>query len=345
MSDPAVTVSPQFQSAITDAGVAGELGPNEWNESRKFGAGSAGHTIARDPAETLGAVWVNHGPISLMNRTGAALAAGDVVKLDSANDASVVLGDTLGNLNSFVVAAAAINSLALGRFARAGVIACLAQGAITRGDYVKKSATSKAVETTGTAVGSGISAPQGSLGIAVTAAAGSVVTVYLFGQTVTERTLTAGAGLANTAAGAGDTLAYRDLGAKALRSTDQSINDATLTAVLWTSEAWDTDTIHDNATNTDRLTCKTAGKYLVVFLGVFASNATGRREFQILDQAAVKVGQAVIPAVSGLSTMMTVTAIVNMAVNDWVQAGVLQTSGGALNFTGSLSSFSMQRIG
>src|SRR5262245_40483526 len=63
--------------------------------------------------------------------------------------------------------------------------------------------------------------------------------------------------------------------ARAYHSANQSINSGTNTTLNFDSERFDSDTIHDNVTNNSRLTCKTAGKYLICCNVRWASNATG----------------------------------------------------------------------
>ena len=68
-----------------------------------------------------------------------------------------------------------------------------------------------------------------------------------------------------------------DISARAYHNTTQSIPNATDTALAMNSEEYDTDTIHDTATNNSRLTFKTAGKYLVWAEIEWAANGTGER--------------------------------------------------------------------
>ena len=56
MSDP-VTVKPAFQSTAVDQGVAGQLGPSEWNAARVFSGGSQGDMCVRDTSSPTGASW------------------------------------------------------------------------------------------------------------------------------------------------------------------------------------------------------------------------------------------------------------------------------------------------
>ena len=136
-------------------------------------------------------------------------------------------------------------------------------------------------------------------------------------------------------------------GARVYHNANQTINDATGTAVAFNSERWDTDTIHDTVTNNSYLTCKTAGKYLIIFSAVFAA-CTSRIYFNIrlngLTIIASTVGES---SVSGI-LQTTCTTIYDLAVNDYVEAIVWQNSGGALalQYLPEYSpEFMMQRIG
>lgn len=121
------------------------------------------------------------------------------------------------------------------------------------------------------------------------------------------------------------------LGAHAYHSANQSLTNNTLTALALNSERWDTDVIHDNTTNNSRLTCKTAGKYLIEGEVEYASHATGRRI------AAIRLGGATYLAATQTSANATdVTAlccnvVYELAVNEYVELIGFQSSGGALN--------------
>jgi hypothetical protein len=98
------------------------------------------------------------------------------------------------------------------------------------------------------------------------------------------------------------------------------------------SERFDTDTIHSTTTNTGRLTCHTAGKYVVIGNITFAGNATGQRTCVIVLNGTTTIAQWNVNAVGGgLGGDMNVSAIWAFAVNDYVELHVIQTSGGALN--------------
>lgn len=171
--------------------------------------------------------------------------------------------------------------------------------------------------------------------------------------------LTATHGVAGTIAGLADIATHAalttgvhsfDKACRATHNANQSINTSTDTWIAFNTEVFDTDTIHDTVTNNGRLTCKTAGTYLIVAQVSFAFHATGRRA-AIITYNAARTLRAIlqVPAVStdNERTDMVVSCILQLAVNDYVEVMVAQTSGGALLVLSLDWSpvFSMVRIG
>ena len=139
------------------------------------------------------------------------------------------------------------------------------------------------------------------------------------------------------------------IAARAFHSTTQSIPNNTSTALNFNSERFDTDVIHDNATNNERLTCKTAGLYLITANIGFAANATGVRA--ILLQLN---GTTFIASINGpnngasASRRLEVSTLYQLAVNDFVTVLAFQDSGGSLNteqVANITPEFSMVRLG
>lgn len=121
----------------------------------------------------------------LTNRTGGGLVFGDIVGLDPANNTSVVLADTQAAARPYVVALDTIADSDPGVFGQVGQATVRVTGAVTRGNYLRKSATSLALEDAGVAQTS--PPPSGALGLALTAAAGpgaGTVTALLWGASV-----------------------------------------------------------------------------------------------------------------------------------------------------------------
>lgn len=119
--------------------------------------------------------------------------------------------------------------------------------------------------------------------------------------------------------------------AKACFTSDQSIPDNTNTVIDWNSEQFDTDDIHDNITNNSRLTCKTAGRYIVQGQISWGASATGRKEIFIRLNGATDVAHYKERIDDGTDTSetswMQVHALLDLQLNDYVELLVFQNSG------------------
>ena len=134
-------------------------------------------------------------------------------------------------------------------------------------------------------------------------------------------------------------------GARVYHNAAQTIANNTGTTLAFNSERYDTDVIHDTTTNNSRLTCKTAGKYLITVNLWWASSAVGDRSLCIKLNGTTHIA---IVRNTGTIRGQVNTTIYDLAVNDYVEVIVLQTSGGVLdvqlesNFS---PEFMMQRLG
>lgn len=137
-----------------------------------------------------------------------------------------------------------------------------------------------------------------------------------------------------------------DKGCRVYNSAAQTIGDASWTALTFDSEAYDTDGMHSTSTNTSRLTCVTAGKYLVHGQVTFAANATGSRWVAIKKNGTFYVNESRPNAGSSSTVVFHVDLLVDLAVNDYVELFVFQTSGGNLNVNGgnATTAFAAQRL-
>ena len=135
---------------------------------------------------------------------------------------------------------------------------------------------------------------------------------------------------------------------RATASAAQSIANATLTMVSFDTEDFDTDTIHDPTTNNTRLTCKTAGTYLIVGGVTVAANATGVRGISIKKNNTSYLGYGTPGnAGAGIQTSGGVIAMAALSVNDYVELEFYQSSGGALysdRIAGAAPTFGMARV-
>ena len=118
-------------------------------------------------------------------------------------------------------------------------------------------------------------------------------------------------------------------------SSAQSIADSTSTTLTFDTEKYDTEAMHSTSANTGRLTCVTAGLYLVGGFTQFASNGTGNRQLQIVHNATTTIGMASEPGFASLGNTLSCSAIYRLAATDYVTLVAYQTSGGSLNAGGA----------
>lgn len=137
-------------------------------------------------------------------------------------------------------------------------------------------------------------------------------------------------------------------GARVYHNAAQSIDTATPTALAFNSERYDTDVIHDTVTNNSRLTCKTAGKYLIIGNLTWQANTTGQRGTSILLGGVTQLAYLYVDPVGSGKPRAFIATIYSLAVNDYVQLIATQNSGIALTIDVEANispEFMMQRIG
>lgn len=143
--------------------------------------------------------------------------------------------------------------------------------------------------------------------------------------------------------------AVADIGARVYHDANQTVATATYTALALNSERWDNDDIHDPTTDNSRLTCKTAGKYIIVGNVSIAQNATGYRSVGIRLNGTTNIAYFEIPnGHASRATWLSISSVYDLAVNDYVELMVEQGSGGNL-LVNSVANFSpefmIQKIG
>jgi hypothetical protein len=122
--------------------------------------------------------------------------------------------------------------------------------------------------------------------------------------------------------------------ARVTHSTAQSIPDFPPGATLaFNTERYDTASIHDNATNNSRLTAPVTGIYAVTAEVDWTPNATGTRELTLMKNGSTFIADDDRDGISVVfgGQSQSVTAQVRLVAGDYVEVGVLQTSGGSLN--------------
>jgi parallel beta-helix repeat protein len=127
---------------------------------------------------------------------------------------------------------------------------------------------------------------------------------------------------------------------KATGTSSQTIPDSAWTAVTWGAEEYDSDAMHDNSTNPDRITFNTAGRYRVSAGVSFASNAVGIRCARVIKYHAgdTTIAEEMRAATNGDDTSFTLTATTEVDeadIGDYVRLDVYQSSTGNLDIARS----------
>src|SRR3990172_469536 len=121
------------------------------------------------------------------------------------------------------------------------------------------------------------------------------------------------------------------IGARVFNSANESISNATLTAITFDSERYDTDNIHSTSSNTSRLTANHAGKYIISGGMAYASNSTGQRFIGVRLNGATYIDVHEVLNIGANNHSVSISTIYHLVINDYVELIAYQTSGGALN--------------
>jgi hypothetical protein len=107
----------------------------------------------------------------------------------------------------------------------------------------------------------------------------------------------------------------------------QSIATATWTAINWATEDFDTDGYHSTSSNTSRITIPAgkAGKYLVNAFFQWDPNTSGDRGIAIYKNGVVYKNNSMKAA--DIYPTHQINLVLDLAVNDYIQVYVNQTSG------------------
>ena len=124
---------------------------------------------------------------------------------------------------------------------------------------------------------------------------------------------------------------------RAYRDSDTSVSNQTNVTLQLNAERWDSDNMHSNSTNPSRITCVTAGQYLVGAHVQFPANTSGTRELLIIINGVGIIAGMNAPGNSeaGFETSLTAMTSYVLSVGDYVEARVRQNSGGTLVIPGS----------
>ena len=122
------------------------------------------------------------------------------------------------------------------------------------------------------------------------------------------------------------------VGCSVYESSSQSIPNATYTIRNFDLELFDTNGFHDNSTNNSRITIPSgkAGYYLVAFAQPFGTSTTGDRIFKILKNGTSVSEHGGTP--SAVYPVLEGSQVLYLAVADYLQLNVYQSSGGSLSY-------------
>lgn len=132
--------------------------------------------------------------------------------------------------------------------------------------------------------------------------------------------------------GVGGTPAF--IGCRAYNNTTQSIPNSTVTALTLNSEEFDTDGIHSTVSNTSRMTIPSglAGKwYFHAMTDIASGGSAGVRAIWFYKNGASLRGTASLMPSTNSNVKPHTSCIVDLAVGDYIEAVVFQSSGGSLN--------------
>jgi hypothetical protein len=140
------------------------------------------------------------------------------------------------------------------------------------------------------------------------------------------------------------------VGAKATANASTSATNGTWVAIAFQTEDFDTDGFHSTSTNTSRITIPSgkAGKYLFIGAGGLtgAGGGTGRRFLTLYKNGSqIAATQQEFTASSLAVMQLQTTAILDLAVSDYIELYILQTSGSAINTDFGLSTLTCQFVG
>lgn len=123
-------------------------------------------------------------------------------------------------------------------------------------------------------------------------------------------------------------------------SSNQSLANATFTAISWDAEDSDPDSMHDNSTNPTRITVPTAGIWLVTANVVFQNNGNGQRQVFVKVNGTIQAGVSYVERTSGNQNGVVYTRLLSLSANDYIEVWAYQDTGGSLNALGGAATSS-----
>lgn len=129
---------------------------------------------------------------------------------------------------------------------------------------------------------------------------------------------------------------------------EQNIQTSTFTLLTFNAQYYDTDNMHDLVTHPERLTCRTAGKYIITLALQMSVAAAAICMILIKLNQVWWLGNYSTQYTNRYDPAFCLTVPWNFAVNDYLEAWIWQNSGqyGVVHYYDKYSpNFGMQRIG
>jgi hypothetical protein len=147
-------------------------------------------------------------------------------------------------------------------------------------------------------------------------------------------------GLAHTLTSTGGTrLQFKQSMARATSTGLIPVADNSLTMVALGDEDFDTDSLHDPASNNSRLTAKVAGKYLVTAYANWSINSSGTRQLR-LTRNSTTISMVQQPGFASGGVSQIATDLIALSAGHYVEMAVYQNSGS----TSSLASAALSMV-
>jgi len=114
----------------------------------------------------------------------------------------------------------------------------------------------------------------------------------------------------------------------------QAVSDSTLTAILFPSEAWDTDGFHSTSSNTSRITIPTGkgGKYQITAAAFLSATITGQMNLRIYKNGSAITGTGLQVGMFAFqyasSDKISGTVTVDAVATDYFEIFIIHTAAG-----------------
>lgn len=129
-------------------------------------------------------------------------------------------------------------------------------------------------------------------------------------------------------------------GARVYRSTAQSINNTTSTALIFDTDRFNGpagNELWDSGVNPERLVAPVSGVYVITGHVEWASDNTGIRTLSVRYNGTTNIASLSATAISGSAHRQSVSTVFFLTTSDYVTLVGYQSSGGALNANSSSS--------